>query len=205
VLWAIEDCRHVSKRLEQALLSVGERVIRVPPAMTSTGRRSQREPGKSDPIDALAVARTVIREGVDRFPVAFLDEQAMEIRLLHDHREQLIRERTRTQNRLHFHIFQLDPELETSLTPRSLDHPRVLTRIRRRLHQLPASAQVRVALSELTHISALTGEINDLFSELDQLTLAEHPALRAEIGCGPVIAALLIGQTAGARRFSTDA
>ena len=99
VIWAIEDCRHVSKRLEQALLSVGERVIRVPPAMTWNGRRSQREPGKSDAIDALAVARTVVREGIERFPVAFLDSEAMEIRLLHDHREQLIRERTRTQRR----------------------------------------------------------------------------------------------------------
>jgi transposase len=205
VVWAIEDCRHVSKRLEQSLLAAGERVLRVPPALTWTGRRSQREAGKSDPIDALAVARAVVREGIDRFPVAFLDEQAMEIRLLHDHREQLIKERTRTQNRLHFHLFQLDPELETSLTPRSLDHPRVLNRIRRRLHQLPTGAQVRIALSELTHISTLTGEINQLLAELDQLTAAQHPALRAETGCGPIITAVLIGQTAGAQRFPTDA
>ncbi len=205
MLWAIEDCRHVSKRLEQSLLAAGERVLRVPPALTWTGRRNQREPGKSDPIDALAVARTVVREGIDRFPVAFLDDEAMEIRLLHDLREQLIRERTRTQNRLHFHLFQLDPELETSLTPRSLDHPRVLTRIRRRLNQLQATSQTRVALSEISHITALTREINELMTELDELTLAQHPALRAETGCGPITAAILIGQTAGARRFANEA
>lgn len=29
-VWAIEDCRHVSRRLEQALITAGERVIRVP-------------------------------------------------------------------------------------------------------------------------------------------------------------------------------
>ena len=29
-VWAIEDCRHVSARLERALLAAGERVIRVP-------------------------------------------------------------------------------------------------------------------------------------------------------------------------------
>ena len=28
-VWAIEDCRHVSRRLEQALVAAGERVIRV--------------------------------------------------------------------------------------------------------------------------------------------------------------------------------
>ena len=30
-VWAIEDCRHVSARLEAALIAAGERVIRVPP------------------------------------------------------------------------------------------------------------------------------------------------------------------------------
>src|SRR5689334_18517777 len=28
-VWALEDCRHVSRRLEQALLAAGERVVRV--------------------------------------------------------------------------------------------------------------------------------------------------------------------------------
>ncbi|MGH2713000.1 MAG: hypothetical protein ACRDM7_03765 [Thermoleophilaceae bacterium] len=30
-VWAIEDCRHVSRRLEQALLAAGERGVRVAP------------------------------------------------------------------------------------------------------------------------------------------------------------------------------
>jgi transposase len=33
-VWAVEDCRHVSARLERALLAAGERVIRVPPSLT---------------------------------------------------------------------------------------------------------------------------------------------------------------------------
>lgn len=112
VVWAIEDCRHVSRRLEQALIAAGQHVIRVPPGITGQSRKGQRQPGKSDPIDALAVARTVLREGVERFAAAFLDQPAMEIRLLHDHREQLIAERTRMQNRLRFHLVVLDPDLE---------------------------------------------------------------------------------------------
>ena len=39
-VWAIEDCRHVSRRLEQALLAAGERVIRVAPRMMGASRRS---------------------------------------------------------------------------------------------------------------------------------------------------------------------
>src|ERR1700749_1329692 len=93
IVWALEDCRHVSRRLEQALVTAGERVVRVPPQRMGQTRRGEREPGKSDQIDALAVARAVVRDGVERFPAAFLDERAMEIRLLADHREDLIAER----------------------------------------------------------------------------------------------------------------
>src|ERR1039458_7797368 len=60
-VWAIEDCRHVSRRLEQALITAGERVIRVPPKMMGQSRRGERESGKSDQIDARAVARAVLR------------------------------------------------------------------------------------------------------------------------------------------------
>ena len=45
-VWAIEDCRHVSRRLEQALLAAGERVVRVPPRRMGASRRGEREPGK---------------------------------------------------------------------------------------------------------------------------------------------------------------
>jgi transposase len=70
-VWAIEDCRSVSRRLEQALLTAGERVVRVPPQRMGASRKGEREPGKSDEIDALAVARAVVRDGVERFPVAY--------------------------------------------------------------------------------------------------------------------------------------
>jgi len=205
VVWGVEDCRHVSQRFEQALLAAGQHVLRVPPAMTGQARKGQRQPGKSDPIDALAVARTVVREGVDRFAVAFLDQPSMDIRVLHDHREQLIAERTRMINRLRFHLVVLDPDLEAELASRTLDRASILTRVRRQLSRLPRSAQARVALSELTHIAALTKEIDGLLGELDRLTAAQNPGLRAETGCGPVTAAILIGQTAGAQRFTTDA
>jgi transposase len=72
-------------------------------------RRAEREPGKSDEIDALAIARAVVKDGVQKFPVAFLDEQSMEIRLLSDHGTDLVTERTRLQNRLRWHLVQLAP------------------------------------------------------------------------------------------------
>ena len=119
-VWAIEDCRHVSRRLEQALIAAGERVVRVAPKMMGESRRGERQAGKSDEIDALAVARAVVKDGVERFPSASLDERAMEIRLLSDHRDQLVAERTRTQNRLRWHLLQLCPELEAQLPTEGL-------------------------------------------------------------------------------------
>jgi len=55
-VWAIEDCRHVSGSLERFLIAVGERVVRVPTRLMAGQRRSARVRGKSDSIDAMAVA-----------------------------------------------------------------------------------------------------------------------------------------------------
>ena len=204
-VWAIEDCRHVSRRLEQALIAVGERVVRVAPHRMGASRRGERKPGKSDEIDARAVARAVVKDGVDAFPVAYLDEDAMQIRLLSDHRSDLVAERTRMQNRLRWHLVALAPELEASVKLRALDQLVVLDRIDRRLRAMTPSARVRVAREELVHIRRLTRQITTLERELRDLVKANRPQLLAETGCGPMTAAILIGRTAGAQRFKTDA
>lgn len=59
---AVEDCRHLTRRLEADLLEAGHRVVRVHTRLMAGMRRSSRERGKSDPIDAEAVARVALRE-----------------------------------------------------------------------------------------------------------------------------------------------
>jgi transposase len=203
--WAIEDCRHVSGRLEQALIAAGERVVRVPPKMMGASRRGEREPGKSDQIDALAVARAVVKDGIEAFPAAYLDRPAMEIRLLSDHRQHLVAERTRMQNRLRWHLLELCPELERSLKRGALDQTRALDRIDRALRRVQASARTRVAREELAQIRTLTRQVKTLEEELRVLVAAHRPQLLAETGCGALTAALLIGHTAGAERYRTAA
>ena len=204
-VWAIEDCRHVSRRLEQALIAAGERVVRVAPKMMGESRRGERQAGKSDAIDALAVARAVVKDGVERFPSACLDERAMEIRLLSDHRDQLVAERTRIQNRLRWHLLQLCPELEARLPNGGLTRQVVQERIATRLRNIRDDPRARVARDQLRHICTLSPQINELERELRTLVAAHRPALLAEQGCGVLTAATLIGRTAGAERFSTDA
>jgi transposase len=203
-VWALEDCRQVSGRLERCLVGQGERVVRVAPKLMGQTRRCQRRPGKSDEIDAVAVARAAIREGVDTLPVAFLDQPAFEIRLLVDHRQDLVAERTRHQNRLRWHLVELDSDLEASLPARALDRACWLDRIARRLEKLPPSARVRVARDELRRIRELTRAERALARELTAALRVLRPDVLAEDGIGPITAATLIGRTAGAARFASD-
>jgi len=204
-VWAIEDCRHLSRHFEQALIAAGERVVRVPPKMMGQSRRGEREPGKSDQIDARAVARAVVREGVERFPAAFLDERALEIRLLNDHRSDLVAERTRQISRLRWHLVDLCPEFEAQIPARHLDSSVTLDRIARRLRREERTARTRVALELVASIRAISRQASELERELRTLVIAYRPTLLAEQGLGVLTTATLIGRTAGAERFPTDA
>jgi transposase len=204
-VWALEDCRHVSGRLERELVAGGDRVVRVAPGLTERSRRTGREPGKSDPIDAAAIARAALREGIDTLPAAFLDQQAHEIRVLGDYRRQLVSERVRLINRLRWHLVQIAPEIEAQIRPAGLTGPRARAKLSRQLARLPRSPQLRVARAILKRIGESHREENELLTELTALIEAHCPALLAEQGCGPVTAAIIIGHTAGAQRFATDA
>src|SRR3954451_6660896 len=63
-VWALEDCRHVSGSLERFLIERGERGLRIPTHLTAKARKSARQRGKSDPIDAVNVARAALQEGL---------------------------------------------------------------------------------------------------------------------------------------------
>jgi transposase len=197
--WALEDCRHLSRRLSTDLLVAGEAVVRVPPKLMAGVRRSSREPGKSDPIDALAVARAALREDL---PVATLDGPDRDIRLLVDHREDLVAERTRAENRLRWHLHELDPGSEPPI--RSLNRRVVLSSLERDLADAPGIVG-RIARELVVRIRDLTATINDLAREIERLVAALAPSLLALTGCGPLTAAKLIGETAGIGRFRSRA
>ena len=54
------------------MIDRGETVVRLPPRLMADARQGVRERGKSDPIDALAIARAALREGVETLPTARL-------------------------------------------------------------------------------------------------------------------------------------
>ena len=200
-VWAIEDCRHVSGRLERFLLGRGERVVRVAPRLMAGVRKTAREPGKSDPADALAVARAALREGLDELPVAQLDERALEIRQLVDHRERLVGHRTGLINDLRWQLHDLDPSFE--IPARQLSRPSWQQKVARKLARLGNSVRVRIARDELARVRELTRAIDELYRELATLVGAYRPALLWLPGCGVLCAAKAIGETGPAQRFAT--
>lgn len=200
-VWAVEDCRHVSTRLERALLAAGERVVRVPPKLMAGARDSARTRGKSDPIDALAIARAALRE--PDLPVATHDDTSRELRLLVDHREDLIGERTRMQNRLRWHLHELDPEL--AVPARGLDRFVVLDRLAGWLAERADGGMVaRLAAELVADIRAVTTRINALESEITALVGKAAPALLELPGVGALTGAKIVGETANVGRFRSE-
>ena len=110
-VWALEDCRHVSGALERLLIARGERVVRVSTRLMAGARRGGRERGKSDRIDAIAVARAALAAGVENLPMAALAGPELDLRLLVDHRERLVRMRVALNNALQWSLHDLWPEL----------------------------------------------------------------------------------------------
>jgi len=199
-IFAVEDCRHLSRRLERDLLAAGETLVRVHPKLMARVRRSARERGKSDPIDATSIARAAQRE--DDLPTASLDGPERDLRLLVDHREDLVNERTRSQNRLHWHLHELDPTLE--LAPGSLDRYKVLDQLAGLCgDQVGTVAEIASELVE--RVRSLTVRIKELERRIAALVSDLAPTLLELHGCGALTAAKIVGETAGATRFSDPA
>jgi transposase len=201
-LWAVEDCRQLTRWLEQQLLGLGEELVRVPPKLTVPERRAGRTRGKSDPIDALAIARAALREPNLSRPRP--DEPIYrEIKLLVDHREDLVAQRSRMQQRLRWHLHQLDPTYEVPL--RMLSRAPHLERVARWLGRREQELQVRIARELVSMVRQLNRTIGELDRELEERTAEVAPALLELPGCAAVTASKLLAEIGPINRFESDA
>ncbi len=200
LIWGIEDCRNMSARLERDLLAAGQQVVRVPTKLMAQTRKSARSRGKSDPIDALAVARAVLRE--TDLPLATHDETSRELKLLTDRRDVLVAQRTSAINRLRWLVHELDPERAPAA--RSLDAAKHQQALRTWLDTQPGLV-AELARAELTDIIRLTGEINTLAQRISARVHQVAPALLEIPGCAELTAAKIVGEAAGVTRFKSEA
>ena len=198
--FALEDCRHVTRRLEADLLVAGESVVRVPTKLTVNERRGGRERGKSDPIDALAVARAALRE--PDLPIARLDGPSRDLRLLVDHREDLVAERTRMVSRLRWHLHELFPGW--AIAPKAFRLQHVLAGVEERLADVDGTVAC-IALELLVRCRELFQRAAELERQIRRIVRQLGPTLLDLPGCGVLTAAKIVGEVAGVARFRSKA
>jgi transposase len=199
-LWALEDCRRMTRQLEQFLLIAGEQVVRVPPKLMAASRKAQRTYSKSDPIDALAVARAAVRE--PDLPIARLPGPEHEIHLLIDHRDDLVGECTRHQRRLRWLVHEIDPDLQP---PRAeLATPKHLERLKRQLAARPRTREVMISLELLRRIRELSRRVKELRVEIGRLVRRRCPSLLSIEGCGVLMAARILAEVDDINRFANE-
>lgn len=198
--FAVEDGRHVSGHLERHLIARGERSVRVPPRMMGESRRSDRISGKSDPVDATAVARAALRH--PDLPVATLAGAEREIGLLVAHREMLINERTDRICKLRWLVHDIDTELAPPL--RTLDRLKTLDRLAEQLRTLEACVATEICLDLLARCREITVRANELERRIGALVRTHAPALLQIPGCGVLSAAKIVAEAAQVARFPTE-
>jgi transposase len=200
LLWGVEDTRVLTARLERDLIDAGQRVVRVPTVLMARSRRTGRERGKSDPIDAQAVARAVLSN--PNLPVASHNPMSREIKLIADRREDLLKHRTAMITRVLWRVHELDAT--HVLAPGSLV---------RLVHQAALAEWLapqqgvlaEIARMELEDVRHVTPQINSLERRLAKLVRAAAPTLLELYGCGDLTAARIIGETADVSRFRNEA
>jgi transposase len=192
----VEGSSSFGAPLARAVQGAGLCVREVPPHLSRFERRRTRRPGKSDPGDALAIARVTARE--PNLPPIRLPDRTSEIRLLLEAREDLIGETTRARNRLHAHLRILLPGYGGTVA--NLVAARHRTMVRRLLRG-NASVQGELARSLLDRLLRFERECGVLTHRIEAL-VDGHPLL-ALPGAGPITVARLIAEAGDMRRFRT--
>jgi transposase len=181
------------------LVAAGEAAVEVPPQLSHRERLRTRRAGKSDPGDALAIARVAQREA--DLPPVRLPDASREIGLLVEAREDLVAEATRVRNRVHADLVVLVPGYGAAAANLvAARHRRTAGGLLRGLR----GVQAELARDRLARLARLGAEIRALEARLERL-VGDHP-LRALPGAGLLVTAKLIGEAGDLGRFrSADA
>src|SRR5215208_4821057 len=196
---AVEDNRSVTGLLERQLLAGGPwQVVRCPPHLMARSRVSARERGKSDPIDALAVARVALRE--PNLPVAFHDPVSWELKLLVDRREDLVGQRVAVMNRLFWRLHQIDPARPE---PKKLQHAVRRQALAEYLRE-QSGLQSELAREEVADLCRFSENIDVLTARIVRRVKELGCSLPTLPGWAELTAAKLISEAANVDRFPND-
>jgi len=204
--WAVEGAGGIGRHLAQKLLAAGERVVDVPPKLSSRVRvLSTGNARKNDRLDATFVALAALRN--DRLtsvqPEDGPEGHVVEIlRLLTERREDLVSERTRALNRLHV----LLRDLLSDPVRKQLSTDAAAKLLRRARPKHPAGRVRRQLASELVRdVRTLDRRIAELDERIAGEVKASGTMLTEIFGVGPILAAKILGIVGDVSRFPSKA
>ena len=196
----IEGSGSLGRQAALTLQAAGFLVVDVPPQLTALGRRHGRNHSKTDPIDALIIARIVLRD--QELPAVRASGQLEDARLLVHYRRELIAERTRLASRLHSDLEQPRPGYQ--IVVRHLTTLRQLNLAYNLLAEL-VCIRARIARQRVARLRALCLEIDQLTAELRSLVAGFATALTTITGIAELSAAEILAEVGDVHRFRTKA
>jgi transposase len=196
----IEGSGNYGAGLARALLAAGITVQEVPPFLTARERRRTPSQGKSDPADARAIARSTLRgEGLCD---PMHDGPNADLKLLVDHRDQLIRARQRVANRTHTMLARNFPGYEGKVARLSTKKG---IRAARTVIATSDSVAGELIADNLTELEALDARIAAGEKRIAEAVAATGTSLSALKGIAALTAAKFLGEVNDPRRLRSDA
>lgn len=200
----VEGAGSYGRGLAYSLVAAGETVYEVNSRLTALGRRYARRRGKSDSLDAEAVAEMVRREA-EALPRVLRDDEVRILAHLCKEREALVAEATRVRNRLHVVLLELDPEYKR-WAPSLVSKRGVAA-----LEQYEGGPQTPALGAELAasvrrharHLALLMRESEELQKQIEGRA-QPHAALTEIDGVGLLTAGELAGILGGHAPFASD-
>lgn len=193
----IEGSGHFGRAVAAHLVSVDYDVREVPTSMTSRERSSRPAQGKTDAVDALAIARITAREaGLPsvRLKVGL----AADLRALLDYRDALVREHHALAKRVHAELVGLLPGYHHT-------HPHLTTSVQVNavLALLDGDGRVRAGLARrrLERIAVIMAEVRALTRDVGVLVTGHADAVQAIYGAGPIVAARFLAEIVDIDRY----
>jgi transposase len=194
--FAIEGSGSYGAALARLLSSANETAVEVPAILTKRERRHLRRAGKSDPGDALAIARVALRE--QWLGPVKLDGIAGDLKLLVDARDQRVVERTRAANRLHAYLVIMEPGAAAQIgNVKAACHLAAARRVIAR----SSGTRAGLAHAEWARVRTLSTEIQGLERQIRVLVTASGSRLPTIMGLAAITAAKILGETGDPTRF----
>jgi len=198
-LWAVEGAAGLGHGVAQHLVALGERVVDVPAKLAARARLlGSGSARKTDLTDAVSVASVALHN--PKLSQVTAEDHAVVLRLLSDRRDDVVAQRTRTMNRLHVLLRDLEPggaprQLSTTAAAAFLARVRPLT---------PADHQRKsIARDLLDDLRRADRQLKAMAKIITTEVAGSGSTLPEIHGIGAILAAKIVGHVGTVTRFES--